>query len=152
MKLKAYFKTLSAKPRETKDVKYYYQQFTTVSRDLITKNLINKEIRYRLFIKNLLKDMITILFRFRDLDLSEKLSFLDFGKLKEYIMRMAIIEQRLDEFINDDRFQRKGINKLVNTLNGTVEQTKKLRINKAGKNDVIKKLTKGIQKLVLNTT
>jgi hypothetical protein len=64
MKLRAYFKALSAKPREMKDMKYYCQQFVTVSRDLVAKGLIDKEIRCRLFIKDLSKDMIVVLFRF----------------------------------------------------------------------------------------
>jgi hypothetical protein len=73
-------------------MKYYCQQFATVSRDLIAKGLINKEIRYRLFIKDLFKDMIVVLFRSQNLDLSEDLSFSDFAKLKKHIMRMAIAE------------------------------------------------------------
>jgi hypothetical protein len=64
VKSRTYFETLSAKPREIKNVKYYCQQFITVSRDLIAKGLINKKIRYRLFIKGLLKNIVTILFRF----------------------------------------------------------------------------------------
>jgi hypothetical protein len=84
-------------------VKYYYQQFITVSRDLVIKRLINKEIRCRLFIKGLFKNIITILFRSQNLDLSENSSFSDFDKLKKYIMRMAIAEQRLNKFTNDNR-------------------------------------------------
>jgi hypothetical protein len=41
---------------------------------------------------------------------------------------------------------------LVNTLNGTVEQIKKLRVDKAGTNDVIERLTEGIQNLILTAT
>jgi hypothetical protein len=84
-------------------VKYYCQQFATVSRDLIAKDLINKEIRYRLFIKDLPKDIIAVLFRSQDFDLNEDLFFSDFNKLKKHAMRMTIVEQRLDEFINDNR-------------------------------------------------
>jgi hypothetical protein len=47
--------------------------------------------------------MIVTLFRFQDLDLSENLSFSDFTKLKKYVIRMAITEQRLNEFTNDNR-------------------------------------------------
>jgi hypothetical protein len=47
--------------------------------------------------------MIAILFRFQDLDLSENLSFSDFAKLKKYVMRITIAEQRLDKFTNDNR-------------------------------------------------
>jgi hypothetical protein len=103
VKSQAYLKALSAKPREIKNVKYYCQQFTTVSRDLITKGLIDKKIRCRLFIKNLPKNMITALFRFQNLNLSENSSFSDFNKLKRHIMRIAITEQRLNEFTNNDR-------------------------------------------------
>jgi hypothetical protein len=133
-------------------VKYYCQQFATVSRDLVIKNLINKEIRYRLFIKDLLKNIIAALFRSQNLDLSENLSFSDFTKLKKHAMRIAITEQKLDEFTNDDRSQRKRINELINTLDKTIKQTKKSRINKIDKNDVMEKLTKDVSKLVLITT
>jgi hypothetical protein len=75
-----------------KDIKYYCQQFATVSRDLIIKGLINKEIRYRLFIKGLFKNMVITLFRSQNLDLSEDLSFSNFAKLKKYAMRIAITE------------------------------------------------------------
>jgi hypothetical protein len=92
MKSRAYLEALSAKPREIKDVKYYYQQFAIISRDLVAKGLIDKEIRCRLFIKDLLKDMVIALFRSQDLDLSKDLSFSDFAKLKKHIMRMAIAE------------------------------------------------------------
>jgi hypothetical protein len=152
VKSRAYLKALSAKPREIKDIKYYYQQFATVSRDLIAKNLINKEIRCRLFIKNLPKNMITTLFRSQNLDLSENSSFSDFAKLKKHTIRITIAEQRLDEFTNDNRSQREKISELVNTLNRTVKQTKKSKIDKTGKNDIIKKLTKNMSKLILTAT
>jgi ribosomal protein L7Ae-like RNA K-turn-binding protein len=77
---------------------------------------------------------------------------LNFAKLKKYTIRMAIAEQRLNEFINNNRSQREGISELVNTLNRIIKQTKKSRINRTGKNDIIKKLTKGMSKLVLITT
>jgi hypothetical protein len=64
VKSRAYFEVLSIKPREMKDVKYYCQQFAIVSRDLVVKGLIDKEIRCRLFIKDLSKNMVIILFRF----------------------------------------------------------------------------------------
>jgi hypothetical protein len=67
-------------------------------------------------------------------------------------MRIAITEQKLDEFTNDDRSQRKRINELINTLDKTIKQTKKSRINKIDKNDVMEKLTKDVSKLVLITT
>jgi ribosomal protein L7Ae-like RNA K-turn-binding protein len=65
---------------------------------------------------------------------------------------MAITEQRLDKFINNNRSQRERISELVNTLNRTIKLTKKLRIERAGINDVIKKLTESILKLVLIAT
>jgi hypothetical protein len=133
-------------------VKYYCQQFAIVSRDLIVKSLINKEIRYRLFIKNLLKDMVIALFRSQNLDLNKDLSFSDFDKLKKYIMRMAITEQRLDKFTNNNKSQRKGISELINTLNRTVKLTKKLKVKKTDINDMIEKLTKNMSKLVLIAT
>jgi uncharacterized coiled-coil DUF342 family protein len=67
-------------------------------------------------------------------------------------MRIAIAEQRLDEFINNNRSQREGISELVNMLNETVKQTKKLRINRTDKNDMMEKLTESISKLVLTAT
>jgi soluble cytochrome b562 len=67
-------------------------------------------------------------------------------------MRMAIVEQRLDEFTNDNRSQRKGISELINTLDKIIKQTKKLRIDKTGKNDVIEKFTKDMSKLILTAT
>jgi hypothetical protein len=67
-------------------------------------------------------------------------------------MRMTITEQRLNEFTNNDKSQREGISKLVNTLNKTVKQTKKLRVNKTDKNDVMEKLTKNMSKLILTAT
>jgi hypothetical protein len=36
-------------------------------------------------------------------------------------MRMAIAEQRLNEFINDDRSQREGISELVDTLDRIIK-------------------------------
>jgi hypothetical protein len=63
VKSRAYLKILLAKPREIKNVKYYCQQFVIVSRDLVVKGLIDKEIRYRLFIKGLFKNMVAALFR-----------------------------------------------------------------------------------------
>jgi hypothetical protein len=36
-------------------------------------------------------------------------------------MRIAITEQKLNEFINNDRSQREGISKLINTLNKIVK-------------------------------
>jgi hypothetical protein len=65
---------------------------------------------------------------------------------------MAIVEQRLDEFTNDNRSQRKGISELINTLDKIIKQTKKLRIDKTGKNDVIEKFTKDMSKLILTAT
>jgi uncharacterized coiled-coil DUF342 family protein len=67
-------------------------------------------------------------------------------------MRITIVEQRLNEFTNDNRSQREKINELVNTLNETVKQTKKLKINRTGRNDMIEKLTKNISKLILTAT
>jgi ribosomal protein L7Ae-like RNA K-turn-binding protein len=40
----------------------------------------------------------------------------------------------------------------MNTLNRIIKQIKKLKINKIGKNNVMKKLTKGMSKLVLTAT
>jgi hypothetical protein len=65
---------------------------------------------------------------------------------------MAITEQRLNEFTNNNRSQRKGISELINTLNKTVKQTKKLKVNKTGRNDIMEKLIKGMSKLVLTAT
>jgi hypothetical protein len=64
---------------------------------------------------------------------------------------MAITEQRLDEFTNNNRSQREGISKLINALNRIIKQTKKSRIDRTGKNDIIKKLIKGMSKLILIT-
>jgi hypothetical protein len=64
-------------------------------------------------------------------------------------MRMAIAEQRLNKFINNNRSQREGISELVNTLNGIVKLIKKLRIKRAGANDVMEKLIESMSKLVL---
>jgi hypothetical protein len=83
--------------------------------------MINKEIRYRLFIKGLSKNIIAALFRFQNLNLSEDSSFSNFIKLKEHAIRMAITEQKLNEFINDNRSQRKEISELINTLDKTIE-------------------------------
>jgi hypothetical protein len=47
--------------------------------------------------------MVIALFRSQDLDLNKDLSFSNFDKLKKYIMRIAIAEQRLDEFTNNNR-------------------------------------------------
>jgi hypothetical protein len=105
-----------------------------------------------LFIKNLPKNMVTTLFRSQNLDLSKDSSFSNFDKLKEHTMRIAITEQRLDEFTNNNRSQREGISELVNTLNETVKLTKKSKVKKAGTNDVIEKLTKGMSKLILTAT
>jgi hypothetical protein len=96
--------------------------------------------------------MIAALFRSQNLDLSEDLSFSDFAKLKKYTIRIAIAEQRLNEFINNNKSQREKISELINTLNKTVKQTKKLRINRISKNDIIEKLIKNMSKLVLITT
>jgi hypothetical protein len=65
--------------------------------------------------------MIAALFRSQNLDLSEDSSFSDFAKLKKHIMRITIAEQRLDEFTNDNKSQREGISKLVDTLNGIIK-------------------------------
>jgi hypothetical protein len=67
-------------------------------------------------------------------------------------MRIAIAEQRLNEFTNNNRSQREGISKLINTLDKTVKQTKKSRVNKTGENDIIEKLIKNMSKLVLTAT
>jgi hypothetical protein len=67
-------------------------------------------------------------------------------------MRIAITEQRLNEFTNNNRSQREGISELINTLNKIVKLTKRLRINRTGKNDIIEKLTKGMSKLILTAT
>jgi hypothetical protein len=58
----------------------------------------------------------------------------------------------LDEFTNDNRSQREGISELVNTLNGTVEQIKKSRVNRIGENDIMEKLTESMSKLILTAT
>jgi hypothetical protein len=65
--------------------------------------------------------MIVTLFRSQNLDLSKDSSFFNFNKLKEHVMRMAIAEQKLNEFTNNNRSQREGISELVNTLNGIVK-------------------------------
>jgi uncharacterized coiled-coil DUF342 family protein len=54
-------------------------------------------------------------------------------------MRIAIAEQRLDKFTNNNRSQRERISELVNMLNGTIKLLKKLRIERADINDIIKK-------------
>jgi hypothetical protein len=67
-------------------------------------------------------------------------------------MRMTIVEQRLNKFTNNDKFQREGISELINTLNKTVKQIKKSKVDKVNGKDVINKLTKNMQKLILNAT
>jgi uncharacterized coiled-coil DUF342 family protein len=67
-------------------------------------------------------------------------------------MRITIAEQRLDKFINDNRSQREGISELVDTLDKIVKLIKKLKIKRAGANDMIEKLIKGMSKLVLIAT
>jgi hypothetical protein len=96
--------------------------------------------------------MITALFRSQNLNLNKNSSFSNFNKLKKYAIRITIAEQRLDKFTNNNKSRQKGISELVNTLNRTVKLTKKLRINRIGRNDMIKKLIKGISKLVLTAT
>jgi hypothetical protein len=65
--------------------------------------------------------MITALFRSQNLDLNKDSFFSNFNKLKEHVMRMAIAEQRLDKFTNDNRSQRERISKLVDTLNKIIK-------------------------------
>jgi uncharacterized coiled-coil DUF342 family protein len=67
-------------------------------------------------------------------------------------MRMAIAEQKLDKFTNNNKSQRERISELINTLNKIVKLIKKLKIKRADVNDIIEKLTKNMSKLVLTTT
>ena len=152
VKSRAYLEALSAKPREMKDVKHYCQQYTAISKDLLSKGLVDKEIRCRLFIQGLPKDLVAVLFRTPGLDLSEEAFFTDFDKLRTHAIRAAITEQRLNEFTSGDRSKREEASELVDRVDGTVKQTKKSKAERSGESDGMDFISERLKDLTLSVT